>query len=215
MTNTEKKPDMQVSARLLSLCLPFMAKLDIRYYLCGFHVRPHPRGGVLIACTDGHQLGLAYDAEGWADKERILSVLPDLVRHAKGREAHVVHTEGERLVVRDLYGVEKYVQAGRSTIEGKFPDVLKVVPNDPAQLVPGACGNVAAGLLLRVAQAAARAGGRMPGGGSVTHWTKRQDEGGAIVSRFPAEPNFIVVTMPRRDGGDMQPLPFFLKDAAA
>ena len=46
---------------------PFISTEKTRYYLCGFNVRPHPRGGVLLAATDSHALGIWHDAEGQAE----------------------------------------------------------------------------------------------------------------------------------------------------
>ena len=46
---------------------PFVSTETTRYHLCGVNVRPHSRGGVLLAATDTAALGIWHDAEGRAE----------------------------------------------------------------------------------------------------------------------------------------------------
>ncbi len=62
----------------------FMAKDDIRYYLNGFHVKPHPDSeGVILTATDGHRAVVIHDKEGHSDGEYILPISKALLSASK------------------------------------------------------------------------------------------------------------------------------------
>lgn len=50
----------------------FSANCDVRYYLNGVFIEPHPEKGVIIVATDGHFLGLIHDPEGFVDRPIIV-----------------------------------------------------------------------------------------------------------------------------------------------
>jgi len=45
-----------------------------RYYLQGFHVEPHPGGGVFIVATRGDVMGVFHDADGWCEGTGIVQL---------------------------------------------------------------------------------------------------------------------------------------------
>lgn len=53
----------------------FKAVNDIRYYLNGIYVQPHPTApGVVVMATDGHRAAMFYDPNGKASRPAILDV---------------------------------------------------------------------------------------------------------------------------------------------
>ncbi|WP_088211124.1 hypothetical protein [Shewanella sp. Shew256] len=66
----------------LPMLAAFAAKNDVRYYLNGFHVKPHPEKGVILTATDGHCLVTIYDEDGFSDGEYIYPISKDLVKAA-------------------------------------------------------------------------------------------------------------------------------------
>lgn len=66
----------------LPMLAAFAAKNDHRYYLKGFHVKPHPEKGVILTATDGHCLVTIHDDEGFSDGEYIYPISKDLVKAA-------------------------------------------------------------------------------------------------------------------------------------
>jgi len=140
--------NIKISARALAFCAHFQAKQDIRYYLNGVHVQPMPAeagGGVLVAATNGHAMGIWRDANGSTDREVIIRTTPGLLSAAA--KGGIVKVVDNRLAVIRLDGPEEiedceaFVQANgdrayagsRSAppweVEGKFPDVARAVPD--------------------------------------------------------------------------------------
>lgn len=66
----------------LPMLAAFAAKQDVRYYLNGFHVKPHPEKGVILTATDGHCLVTIHDEDGFSDGEYIYPINKELVKAA-------------------------------------------------------------------------------------------------------------------------------------
>lgn len=66
----------------LPMLAAFAAKNDPRYYLKGFHVKPHPEKGVILTATDGHCLVTIHDEDGFSDGEYIYPISKELVKAA-------------------------------------------------------------------------------------------------------------------------------------
>ena len=66
----------------LPMLAAFAAKQDVRYYLNGFHVKPHPQKGVILTATDGHCLVTIHDEDGFSDGEYIYQISKELVKAA-------------------------------------------------------------------------------------------------------------------------------------
>lgn len=50
----------------------FAAENDVRYYLCGVYIEPHPEKGAVIVATNGHIIGIIHDPEGFCAKPIIV-----------------------------------------------------------------------------------------------------------------------------------------------
>ena len=67
----------------LPMLAAFMAVKDVRFYLKGFHVKPHPDCGVILTATDGHRLVTIHDKNGQSDGEYILPISKSLLAAAR------------------------------------------------------------------------------------------------------------------------------------
>jgi hypothetical protein len=119
----------------------FVAKNDIRYYLNGINVKPHPVKGVILTATDGSSLLTIYDKDGFCDRDYILPLSRQLVAASRKPKAwpKSVLFDGDRILVTshaldDFCEVElnayivihcEYVKE----IDGKYPDVGGALTN--------------------------------------------------------------------------------------
>lgn len=127
-------------ARHVARLAPFMARNDIRYYLCGLCIEKAEQGGVYLITTDGHSMAVVYDATGTLEgADRIVVAMSSgLIAAAKrakpiaGLSQQVLLT-GKRVRIAldfDCSGSgESYVQAGDSLVEGNFPNWRAVTPD--------------------------------------------------------------------------------------
>lgn len=68
----------------LQVLAAFAAKDDVRYYLNGFNIKPHPnKRGVILTATDGHRLVSIYDEYGVTDDQYILPITKELLAASK------------------------------------------------------------------------------------------------------------------------------------
>ncbi len=219
-TTNDATPPVIFPARAFAFVAPFRAEHDIRYYLNGFAVEPHPEGGVIVAATNGHQLAVAYCKNGRADRHRIFTCTKALVSAAKKPRAAFVGLKHNRLTViespagtdldewNDADGIETFIQSGNPDITGNFPDIAKVIPRVVDGLEHGLRSVVAARYIEAIGRGAKFVGGRHFSG--CQHWTRRGGSG-VVITRFPKEPNFLVLTMPMREEGiSGGPLPDFM-----
>lgn len=202
-TTAKPDSDFYCASKLFAFVAPFRALHDIRYYLQGVCFMPHPSGGVILAASDGHQLALAYDPEGYAKGQQVLRVSKQIASAAARRaDGFVYLSRTNRLLVADEMLKETFIQAGDPKIEGAFPSVMRVVPRAESKHL-GLRGAVNAAYLARLGRAAAtlRRGESVP----MTHW--QCDDNGGVLTRFGARADVLAVTMPMRGEGIEKPLP--------
>jgi hypothetical protein len=138
-----------VNPAQLQRLMPFKATIDIRYYLNGICIEKAEKGGVYLIASDGHTMCVIHDATGTLEgaESIIFRVSPGLPTAAKiaGNKIHKtlpyrLLVQGQRVKIACDFGsegdAELFVQAGRSLIDGKFPNWRKVVP-DLKTLKPG------------------------------------------------------------------------------
>lgn len=117
----------RVSALAVKRVFPFIAKDDIRYYLNGANIRPlEDDKGVMIVATDGHRYVVIRDPEGFAEKEIIVAVQKDGLKHA-GNPKHTfdVMSDGKAMIL-DEVATQLFVQPGRSLLDGDYPRIENV-----------------------------------------------------------------------------------------
>ena len=214
-----KHAKLRLTAKLLPLILPFVAKADIRYYLNGVNVRPHKDGGAIIVATNGHALGAIHDRHAVCEHEVILRFDVMLRRACAGgladdREVVMI---GDRLGVIDKTGSEIYIQAGKAEIEGTFPRYEKLIPKVDS-LRPGLLGTYSAAVLAPVEKAALAAAKQSTGTTTFTgmqFFNVNGDPNLSAVIRLPIEPEFVGVLMPMRDDALKSATPAWVSDLHA
>lgn len=65
------QPIARVNPKYFAAISQFIAVKDVRYYLEGIFIEPHPVKGVVLVATDGASLALIHDPDGWV-KEPII-----------------------------------------------------------------------------------------------------------------------------------------------
>lgn len=206
-----KHSNLRLTAKLLPIIAPFIAKGDIRYYLNAINVRPHKDGGAVICATNGHALGAIYDADATCEHEVILRFDARIQQACAAGLAtnRSIVMIGERLGVIEEGGSEVYIQAGRPDIEADYPRYERVIPKLDA-LKPGLLGTFAAPLIALAEKAALAAGkmkkiGRRSSG--LHFFNVNGDCNGSAVLRIADVPAFVGVLMPMRDEACRDALP--------
>lgn len=120
---------IQVKAELIDLAALFVAKNDVRYYLQGVCVQPHPVAGVYVVATDGHRLAVFHDPGGSTDAaEAVIPVNMELRKSCRSKK-----TEPERVLVVQSEELETLqVSAAVFDLDWTEPD-----PGEESQRVPG------------------------------------------------------------------------------
>jgi hypothetical protein len=160
--------NLKLTAKLLPIITPFMAKNDIRYYLNAINVRPHKDGGAVICATNGHVLGAIYDPDAVCEEEVILRFDGRMQQACAAglKDDRQVVMIGERLAIIESGGAEVCIQAGRPDIEATYPRYERVIPKQET-LQPGLVGTYGEAVLSLCQKAAVAAGkigaGRMKG----------------------------------------------------
>lgn len=117
---------VRVSAVAAKLVFPFAAVQDIRYYLNGINIRPLEDGGVMVVATNGHRYIVVRDPNGYVEREVIVSLSKDALKHA-GNAKHTldVMSNGSAMI-SDQVAQPLFIQPGNSIIEGEFPRIERV-----------------------------------------------------------------------------------------
>lgn len=126
-TTAKAAPHMiaRVNSIAIKIAAPFMAKGDIRYYLNGINIRPLEDGSVMVVATDGHRYVVARDQEGYCEREIIVSVSKDGLKHAGAGNTLDVMSNGDAKWL-DKFAAPLFLQVGNSLIEGTFPRIENV-----------------------------------------------------------------------------------------
>lgn len=140
---------VRISREYIQILAAFMAKEDIRYYLNGFHVKPHPVNGTVLTATNGHRVVTIHDEDGIADGEYIFPISKGLLAASKKRpprksamparwvqyidnrfivcpEVGEHHEQAGFLVDESVYQVAAYYVEYVKPIDGVYPDVARV-----------------------------------------------------------------------------------------
>lgn len=117
----------RVSAVAVKLVFPFAATQDIRFYLNGINIRPLEDGTVMVVATDGHRIIVVRDPHGYAEREMIVRVDKDGLKHA-GNAKHTldVMSNGSAMFSGEV-AQPLFIQPGNSLIDGAFPRVERVI----------------------------------------------------------------------------------------
>jgi DNA polymerase III sliding clamp (beta) subunit (PCNA family) len=116
----------RISAVAVKLVFPFVAQQDIRFYLNGINIRPLEDGSVMIVATNGSRYIVVRDPHGFVEKEIIVAVNKDALKHATSAKHTLdVMSNGSAMFSGDV-AQPLFIQPGNSLVEGDFPRIERV-----------------------------------------------------------------------------------------
>ena len=116
----------RINAVAVKLVFPFAAQQDLRYYLNGINIRPLEDGSAMIVATDGHRYIVVRDPHGYVEKEMIVSISKDALKHASSAKHTLdVMSDGSAMISGEV-AQPLFIQPGNSMIEGDFPRIERV-----------------------------------------------------------------------------------------
>lgn len=228
---------LRFQAKYLPLVAPFMADRDIRYYLNGIYVTPWHNGVLIAATDGhvlgmvyderGHadrpvilevSKGLiSASKKPWPSlKSKALRALgaanywvaSEPTGTAGRFRLKTCHGDPDQQDIHNSEdGFETYLQPGRPEIEGKYPDIRKVVPKRE-ELHPGAPGSYNRRFLNKLPHGPTRYE-------AVQFYSKPalgDEDAPTLIAHLPAIPEFLALIMPMRVHGPRVSLPAWWTD---
>lgn len=197
----------KIDAKYLKVLAPFIAKQDVRYYLNGLCITPHEKEGALLVATNGHVLGIAYDREAIVQKEIIVKITADTIKHSRGtgRGSDRFVEIHDRLMIVDECANEIHVQAGDPIIDGRYPDWRRVVPR---KLMPGLYHRTFNAEYLALAKKIAACVDRKYG--AICWFSDPDNPDVPAALRLPKMREFIGLIMPMAGNAEIDGLPGWL-----
>lgn len=117
----------RVTAVAIKMVFPFMAKQDIRYYLNGVNIRPLEDGSVMVVATDGHRYVVVRDPHGYAEKEIIVTIDKDALKHATNAKHTLDVMSNGAAQISGEVAQPLFIQPGNSLIaDAKFPRIERI-----------------------------------------------------------------------------------------
>lgn len=183
----------------LPLLAEFAPDRDVRYYLNGFYVTPaHASvGGVYLIATNGHTAVVIHDKEGTAEAPGIYPVPKLLVSKCaplRGRSAakaegrqKMIHLDGRMALLTLGEGLEEHdIAVSCRPIDGKYPDVRRILGVDFEKLQPVKHLQINAGYLAKLSKLTILGG----------HWYDRRFAGVRMVAASEESAVFCVPDIP-------------------
>lgn len=210
-----------VDADLFRLAMKFQAKGDIRYYLNGVLVEKHPEKGVYLVATNGHALGVFYDASAEYEAAApyvIVDLAPAAAMHCKAKRPNPLprkvsveiadpdKVRGAARIV-DKNGAEFFIQPGNCLIDGKFPDWRRVVPPFE-KMVRGLPARINHTYLRQVFDVAAAKENR-DFCGIASFVESGKEDSGVAVFHWETVPNGCALVMPMAERSETDPAKLF------
>jgi DNA polymerase III sliding clamp (beta) subunit (PCNA family) len=116
----------RISAVAVKLVYPFVAQQDIRFYLNGINIRPLEDGSAMVVATDGHRYIVVRDPHGYVEKEIIVTVSKDALKHAASAKHTLdVMSNGSSMILGEV-AQPLFIQPGNSLVEATFPRIERV-----------------------------------------------------------------------------------------
>lgn len=131
---TERR--ISLSSKYIPAIAPFIAKQDVRYYLNGFRVEPHPEQGVLIIATNGHVLAVVHDTDGFTNGSYVCTLPANIVSACRKKNATRLYFVGDVGYVTSadvplddvaIIGPFHIEVAHARAIDGTYPDWRRVI----------------------------------------------------------------------------------------
>lgn len=113
----------RVSAIAVKLVYPFIAKNDVRHHFNGVNIRPLEDGSTMVVASTGHRYIVVRDPGGFAEREIIVSISKDALKHAtSARHTLDVMSNGSAMF-SDQVAQPLFIQPGNSVIEAEYPRI--------------------------------------------------------------------------------------------
>lgn len=123
---TEHHMIARVNAVAVKMVYPFAATNDIRFYLNGINIRLLDDGSVMIVATNGHRYIVVRDPHGYAERELIVSISKDGLKHANNAKHTLDVMSNGSAMFSDNVAQPLFIQPGNSLVEGTFPRIERV-----------------------------------------------------------------------------------------
>jgi len=127
-------------------CAIFASTEEVRYYLKGVHIEPHPVEGVVLVATDGHRMLVAHDPDGYCDGHILVSISGEALKAGKGKKSDGPYGRRFEAVSEDQVNVVSLTDGTRECecawrVDGTFPDWRRVVPSNKKKMSGLPCFN--------------------------------------------------------------------------
>lgn len=116
----------RVSAIAVKLVYPFIARNDVRHYLNGINIRPLEDGTTMVVACSGHRYIVVRDPSGFAEREIIVSISKDALKHATSAKHTLDVMSNGSAMFSDQVAQPLFIQPGNSLIEAEFPRIERV-----------------------------------------------------------------------------------------
>jgi hypothetical protein len=116
----------RVSAIAVKLVYPFIARNDVRHYLNGINIRPLEDGSTMVVACSGHRYIVVRDPSGFAEREIIVSISKDALKHATSAKHTLDVMSNGSAMFSDQVAQPLFIQPGNSLIEAEFPRIERV-----------------------------------------------------------------------------------------
>lgn len=135
----------RVNPRYFAAINLFAADKDVRYYLCGVRIEPHPEKGVVLIATNGHVMGVAHDPDGFCSEPIIVGdISKQLITACCARNGIVKGVPPKSLYITDggaivdfgdiaeheidPFGKTAMHSSRIALVDGQFPNWRRVLP---------------------------------------------------------------------------------------
>lgn len=116
----------RISAVAVKLVFPFVAQQDVRFYLTGINIRPLDDGSVMVVATNGHRYIVVRDPNGHAERELIVSISKDALKHTTNTKHTLdVMSDGGAMISGEV-AQPLFIQPGNAIIDANFPRIERV-----------------------------------------------------------------------------------------
>ena len=116
----------RITAVAVKMVFPFVAKQDIRYYLNGINVRPLEDGSVMVVATDGHRYVVVRDPNGFSEREIIVNIDKDALKHATNAKHTLDVMSNGNAILSGEVAQPLFIQPGNALVEADYPRIERV-----------------------------------------------------------------------------------------
>lgn len=198
-----------VDTNLVKAAQLFTADKDeVRDYLRGFCVEPHPNGGVTVTGSNGHMLFVAYDPLGYTNKEqttilvdgKLLQKDTKLVYNDENNELSV---EMGQVLLRRLIPVVEF------TVYDFYPAWRRVVPKITGDYQSYGLPHLNSKYLAILEKVPAVLGASKKKMGNFTVRLTSTGKNSAVVARFGFSPNVFAIIVSIKCDDDLNKYPYW------